>query len=244
MSTARKTNWASRTPETFLGRVPAVQYAHQHLVLHRDLKPGNILVTPQGEPKLLDFGIAKIAQSGESGGPGESPATALPMMTPEYASPEQVRNASITTASDIYSLGVILYKLLCGRVPFCSKDGSPHEIFRAVCETEPAKPSSVARHAEAPVLRQQNQGRAEFGKRGERSSALVKVLGGDLDNIVLKALRKEPQRRYARPRSSRKTSAATSKVCLSRPTRTRSATGPENSSGERRKLRQLPCFWC
>lgn len=176
----------------------AVQYAHQHLVLHRDLKPGNILVTPQGEPKLLDFGIAKIAQSGESDGPGESPATALPMMTPEYASPEQVRNASITTASDIYSLGVILYKLLCGRVPFCSKDGSPHEIFRAVCETEPAKPSSVARYAEAPdAATEQNRGRAGFGERGERSPALVKVLGGDLDNIVLKALRKEPQRRYA-----------------------------------------------
>jgi serine/threonine protein kinase len=176
----------------------AAQCAHQHLVLHRDLKPGNILVTPQGEPKLLDFGIAKIAHSGESDGPGESPATSLPMMTPEYASPEQVRNGSITTASDVYSLGVILYKLLCGRVPFCSKGSSPHEIFRAVCETEPAKPSSVARHAEAPdAATMQCQGRAGFGERGKRSSALVKVLAGDLDNIVLKALRKEPQRRYA-----------------------------------------------
>ncbi|MGB9244478.1 MAG: serine/threonine-protein kinase [Candidatus Acidiferrales bacterium] len=178
----------------------AVQYAHQNLVLHRDLKPGNILVTPQGEAKLLDFGIAKITNSGESSGlgPGESPATALPMMTPEYASPEQVRNGPVTTATDIYSLGIILYKLLCGRVPFVSKDASRHDIARAVCETEPAKPSSVARDREAPGTPiQQSQGRFEFWKRGERSSALANMLAGDLDNIVLKALRKEPERRYA-----------------------------------------------
>ena len=178
----------------------AVQYAHQNLVLHRDLKPGNILVTPQGEPKLLDFGIAKITNSGESSGlgPDESPATLLPMMTPEYASPEQVRNGPVTTATDIYSLGIILYKLLCGRVPFVSKDASRHDIARAVCETEPAKPSSVARHREAPgTPLQQSQGRFEFWKRGERSSALANILAGDLDNIVLKTLRKEPERRYA-----------------------------------------------
>jgi eukaryotic-like serine/threonine-protein kinase len=149
----------------------AVQYAHQNLVLHRDLKPGNILVTPAGEVKLLDFGIAKIASPSESDSPGESAATLLPMMTPEYASPEQVQSGSITTASDIYSLGVILYKLLCGRVPFHTKDASRHDIAKAVCETEPSKPSSVAPHP--------------------------RMLAGDLDNIVLKTLRKEPERRYA-----------------------------------------------
>jgi eukaryotic-like serine/threonine-protein kinase len=175
----------------------AVQYAHQNLVLHRDLKPGNILVTPQGEPKLLDFGIAKIVNSVGAGGSGESPATALPMMTPEYASPEQIRNGSITTASDIYSLGVILYKLLCGRLPFHSKDASGHDLANAICETEPDKPSSVARHLESrDTAIKRSQEKPEFRMR-QRSSALAKVLAGDLDNIVLKALRKEPARRYA-----------------------------------------------
>jgi len=170
----------------------AVQYAHQNLVLHRDLKPGNILVTPEGEVKLLDFGIAKIAN--EAGGAAEAQATVLPMMTPEFASPEQIRNEPMTTASDIYSLGVILYKLLCGQLPFQPKSTAPHEIARAICETDPTRPSSVARFPEAF---QDSGANTLVWSKHNRPALAAKKIAGDLDNIVLKALRKEPARRYA-----------------------------------------------
>ncbi len=166
----------------------AVQYAHQNLVLHRDLKPGNILVTSSGEVKLLDFGIAKITDADENHLATAAQATVLPMMTPEFASPEQVRNESMTTASDIYSLGVILYKLLCGRLPFRTNGTAPHEVARAICETDPAKPSSVIpdAHANGPNAAATGRKQDSFGAK----------IAGDLDNIVLKALRKEPARRY------------------------------------------------
>ena len=152
----------------------AVQYAHQNLVVHRDLKPGNILVTPDGTPKLLDFGIAKLLAAGVD--PDTAPtATLLPMMTPEYASPEQVRGEAVTTASDVYSLGVLLYELLAGRRPYAVKSDSMEEIVRAVCQTAPPLPSAVR----------------PAGARGRSE------LRGDLDTIVMKALRKEPARRYA-----------------------------------------------
>jgi eukaryotic-like serine/threonine-protein kinase len=170
----------------------AVQYAHQNLVLHRDLKPGNILVTAAGEVKLLDFGIAKIAN--DANGAAEVQATVLPMMTPEFASPEQIRNEPMTTASDIYSLGVILYKLLCGQLPFRAKGTAPHEIARAICETDPARPSSVVNFAER--LLESGANTVVWSKRN-RPTLAAKKIAGDLDNIVLKALRKEPARRYA-----------------------------------------------
>ena len=115
----------------------AVHFAHQNLVVHRDLKPGNILVASDGQPKLLDFGIAKLLNPGMFSLTVDPTRTESRMMTPEYASPEQIRGESITTASDTYSLGVLLYKLLTGHGPYRVRTGQFHELARAICEEEP-----------------------------------------------------------------------------------------------------------
>ena len=165
----------------------AVTYAHQNLVIHRDLKPSNILVTQEGEPKLLDFGIATLLSTGDELFTQTIPA--LRVMTPEYASPEQVKGEKIMTTSDVYSLGVLLYELLTGQRPYRLKTRTPEEIARAISEQEPERPSTAV--SQRPDRNSPRSGPSRTGPLRNPKS-----LRGDLDNIVLMAMRKEPARRY------------------------------------------------
>jgi serine/threonine-protein kinase len=179
----------------------AVQVAHQNLIVHRDLKPGNILVTADGAPKLLDFGIAKLLNPELVAAPLDLTRSGRLPMTPEYASPEQIRGEPVTTASDVYALGVLLYELLTGHRPYRLAGLQFHEIARAICEDEPTRPSAVIDLVEEPG-EGAFAGRAltpELVSRTREGTAdrLRRRLRGDLDTIVLTALRKEAGRRYA-----------------------------------------------
>jgi serine/threonine-protein kinase len=173
----------------FLDVVAAVAHAHTHLVVHRDLKPSNVLVSANGEVKLLDFGIARLVEAGETDEAGHPATRAL---TPQYAAPEQLQGRPITTATDVYSLGVMLYELLSGRHP-AGAGTSAAELIRATLDTEPARvsaPTAVnARPVDAPIERIAEE-------RSTTASGLRRQLEGDLDNIVARALRKRPEERY------------------------------------------------
>ena len=197
-----------------------VNFAHRNLIVHRDLKPSNILVNDEGTPKLLDFGISKIL-SAEFEQLNSATVTKLGVMTPGYASPEQLQGKSVTTATDIYSLGVILYELLSGHRPFEAKELELKEIYQAVLETEPPPPSaSVETVVKEFQVNTETKTKLQSSQKSESAAQIIKPtartaahrlrqtlpnqikfnshsLRGDLDNIVLKSLRKEPERRYS-----------------------------------------------
>ncbi len=169
----------------------AVQFAHQNLVVHCDLKPANILIDERGLPRLLDFGIARLLEDEPQAASPAAPGTIARVLTPEYASPEQLAGSAVTTSIDVYSLGVVLYELLTGRRPFQSKSRTAADWENLIREKAPERPSTSMLHATAGT----DDPSLAAGLRGTRAS-LRRALRGDLDRIVLMALRKEPQRRY------------------------------------------------
>jgi serine/threonine-protein kinase len=188
--------------QLFLDICAAVQYAHQNLVVHRDIKTGNILVTADGSVKLLDFGIAKLLKPEQFPVPVEMTATMTRPMTPFYASPEQILGRTITTASDVYSLGVLLYKLLTGHLPYQVETRTAKEVERVVVEEVPERPSAAVARVETVPASGGHDGEVTITPetvsqaRSVQPHQLKRILTGDLDTILLAALRKEPHRRY------------------------------------------------
>jgi serine/threonine protein kinase/tetratricopeptide (TPR) repeat protein len=184
----------------FIDICAAVQYAHQNLIIHRDLKPANILVTADGSAKLLDFGIAKLLnRNNMSNTASELTRMNERLLTPEYASPEQIIGGAVTTATDVYSLGIVLYRLLGGLRPYdLSGATSQLEMERSICVADPPRPSASVQRAMQSVPAQGEQPIAALAlARGLSPERLRRRLVGDLDAIVMRALRKEPQHRYS-----------------------------------------------
>lgn len=183
--------------ELFKKVCEAVLYAHQNLVIHRDIKPGNILVQEDGTVKLLDFGIAKVFE--EDDDQKFVTRTGMRVMTPEYASPEQVRGEPVSTGTDIYSLGLILYQLLTGCPPYEVTSTSALEMERIICLTEPQKPSTMITNSLSSASDNKQKSSPEFISRKRKTTIakLKKRISGDLDNICLMAIRKEAKRRYS-----------------------------------------------
>ncbi len=178
----------------------AVAYAHQNLIVHRDIKPSNIIVNNDGEPKLLDFGISKLLAPNAFEMTVEETKTGAKLMTPEYASPEQIKGETITTATDIYSLGVLLYELLSGHRPFAAKDKNYEDVVKIILTEEPLRPSSVVSSLLSVAKETDENKERRTKNEGKNPKSKIqnpKSLIGDLDNIVLMSLRKEPSRRYS-----------------------------------------------
>ncbi len=176
-----------KTLRLFLGVCAAVEHVHRHSTIHRDIKPSNVLVDREGNVKLVDFGIARALDAAEGQG-SDRTATANQVLTPQYASPEQLRGEMLSTASDVYSLGVVLYRLLTGNVPFRDHGTSLSRFERTVSQDEPVAPSQMVRREPAG---------ADTSRGVSESRTVSRELRGDVDTIVLMAIRKEPERRYA-----------------------------------------------
>jgi serine/threonine protein kinase/tetratricopeptide (TPR) repeat protein len=178
----------------FLDVLGAVAHAHSNLIVHRDLKPSNVLVSKDGQVKLLDFGIAKLLEGeGEDGSPTVLTVEGGRAMTPEYAAPEQVTGAPVTTATDVYALGVLLYVLLTGQHPAGKSLRSPADLVKAIVDTEPTRPSDVVTTSRTGS----EETTENAARRATVPEKLSRLLRGDLDTIVAKALKKSPQERYA-----------------------------------------------
>jgi serine/threonine protein kinase len=178
----------------FLDVLAAVAHAHANLVVHRDIKPSNVLVRNDGQVKLLDFGIARLLEdSGERAAATLLTQKAGSALTPAYAAPEQVKGEPVTTATDVYALGVLLYVLLTGQHPAGASTRSPADLVKAIVETEPARPSDVVRSPKTEAA----DVASNAAKRATTPDKLRRLLGGDLDTIVAKALKKNPQERYS-----------------------------------------------
>jgi serine/threonine protein kinase len=184
--------------ELFLHICSAVQYAHQNLIVHRDLKPANILVTPEGTPKLLDFGIAKLLDASDQAAMLAMTRMNDRLLTPEYASPEQILGRVVTTASDVYALGVVLYELLTGLRPYVvPASASQLELERSICVADPLRPSAAVRRAiDSSQVETRSLISSLATARRVPADRLLKRLIGDLDAIILRAMRKEPDLRY------------------------------------------------
>ena len=178
--------------QLFLEVLEAVAHAHANLIVHRDLKPSNVLVSKDGQVKLLDFGIAKLLEGeGEDGSATLLTVEGGRAMTPEYASPEQITGAPVTTATDVYSLGVLLYVLLTGQHPAGSGLRSPADLVKAIVDKEPTRPSEIV-----AVGSESEETTTNAARRTTTPDKLSRLLRGDLDTIIAKALKKEPSKRY------------------------------------------------